>query len=163
MRCLDWARNTRRNHALEHATIAVLLRSLGRTIRLAGIATPTGFYLYGNLSRKEVRSAADEALTRIQCGESHLALSPLCGTNLVLGGILISLGILLPIKISSQSQNLSGSIIFGLLGAVFMKPVGKFIQKHVTTNPNLNGVTITQVRNGTISKRPYFKIETIDL
>lgn len=163
MRCLDWTRNIRRNHALEHATIAVLLRSLGRTIRLAGIATPTGFYLYGNLNRKEVRSAANEALTRMQCGESHLAISPLCGTNLVLGGALISLGIILPSKNSSPILNLFGSIIFSLLGAALMQPVGKFVQKHVTTNPNLDGVTITHVRNGAISKRPYFKIETTDL
>src|SRR5688572_24495883 len=82
---------TRRNHALEHATVAVLLQRLGTTIRLAGRSTATGFYLYGNLPTDAVESATHEALARLKAGEADLAVTPQCGTNLAVSGILAAL------------------------------------------------------------------------
>ena len=56
--------SVRRNHALEHATIAVLASKMGRELRVVGRATRSGFYLYGNLP-------SDRAPAR-QCGLSRL-------------------------------------------------------------------------------------------
>ena len=51
----------RRNHALEHATIAVLANKLGHDVRLVGRATRNGFYLYGDMPTEGVRGATTEA------------------------------------------------------------------------------------------------------
>src|SRR3972149_2408845 len=80
--------SVRRNHALEHATISVLASRLGRDIRLVGRATRNGFYLYGDMTPEQVRESTIEALHRLRRGESHLAVSPMCGTNLAVAGIL---------------------------------------------------------------------------
>src|SRR5690348_7827430 len=85
---------TRRNHALEHATIHILSSRHPR-LAMAGHSNPTGFFLIGDLSGEDVRSAAAEALSRLQNGESQLAIHPGCGTNYVVTGALTGLFALL--------------------------------------------------------------------
>ena len=63
---------TRRNHALEHATLNVLTQR-NRQIGLVGRSTPGGFHIYGNVSTEALRDAAAEALARLQDGEVDLA------------------------------------------------------------------------------------------
>ena len=98
----------RRNHALEHATIAVLLARHGLGLQLAGHAAPGGFYISGNVTAAQVGSAAEEALVRLQGGERHLALSPLCGTNIVLGGGLAGLASLAVLGSGDRRAALAG-------------------------------------------------------
>src|SRR5207247_8658926 len=81
----------RRNHALEHATISILLNRHG-PMRLVGRAVPDGFYIYGDIPTDRLRELADEALTRLQRGEADLAVSPLCGTTIAVAGVLARLG-----------------------------------------------------------------------
>src|SRR3712207_5717367 len=58
----------RRNHALEHATIVVMMeREPGR--KLNGFSTDEGFFVQGVRSTQEVESAAREALRRLRGGE----------------------------------------------------------------------------------------------
>ena len=81
---------TRRNHALEHATIHILSeRFPGRP--MAGHSNPTGFFLIGDLPTEHVREAVAEALTRLQNGEWQLAIHEGCGTNYVVTGGLAAL------------------------------------------------------------------------
>src|SRR3990172_13066226 len=89
------AGSIRRNHALEHATIAVLLARLGRDVRMIGRATRNGFYLYADVPTEQLELAANEALARLRRGESHLAVSPMCGTNLAVAGMLAGVASLL--------------------------------------------------------------------
>ena len=51
----------RRNHALEHATIAVMLDRQG-PMRVIGRASPDGFYVYGNVTTERLAEYATEAL-----------------------------------------------------------------------------------------------------
>src|SRR4030043_2064298 len=81
----------RRNHALEHAHISVLLSRRGPHTRVLGRAAPDGFYVYGDIPTDALEEFAREGLARLQRGESHLAVSPLCGTNLAVAGILAGL------------------------------------------------------------------------
>src|SRR2546428_9036412 len=81
----------RRNHALEHATISILLNRHG-PMRVVGRAVPDGFYIYGDVPTERLRELADEALTRLQRGEADLAVSPLCGRNIAVAGVLAGLG-----------------------------------------------------------------------
>ena len=48
----------RRNHALEHATLAVILRRLGHDIRAVGRATGDGYFLYADVPTEFFDSAA---------------------------------------------------------------------------------------------------------
>ncbi|HKZ50737.1 MAG TPA: DUF6391 domain-containing protein, partial [Dehalococcoidia bacterium] len=83
-----WAETLRRHHALEHATIALLVGRLPPGTRLMGLAIHDGFCLLGNVSTEAVEAAATEALARLKAGESSLAVSPSCGTNLAVTGIM---------------------------------------------------------------------------
>src|ERR671929_15874 len=77
----------RRNHALEHATIVVMMeRAPGR--KLNGFSTDDGFFVQGVRSVSEVESAAREALRRLQNGEKRLAIHRNCGTTLVAANLL---------------------------------------------------------------------------
>ena len=67
-----WVNSVRRNHALEHATVAVLLARHGPT-RLAGRASGDGFFILGDVGAEELASCASEALERLQRGQSSLA------------------------------------------------------------------------------------------
>ena len=65
---------TRRNHALEHATLHLLARSYRTS--MAGHSNPTGFFLLGDLNTEDVRIAVTEAYERLNAGESGLAVHP---------------------------------------------------------------------------------------
>src|SRR3990170_6659874 len=94
----------RRNHALEHATISILLSRHGPAVRVLGRAAPDGFYIYGDIPTETLTELAHEGLARLQRGESHLAVSPLCGTNLAVAGILAGLASLLAIGGRTRAQ-----------------------------------------------------------
>ena len=87
-------REIRRNHALEHATVAVLLER-GARPPLGGYSTPSGFIIFGRLEREMVEESAQEALARLSAGRAELAISPFCGTTIltraVLSGLITSL------------------------------------------------------------------------
>src|SRR6266540_7052196 len=87
----------RRNHALEHGTVTLMIGRVGPTIRLVGRATPDGFYIYGNVPTELLAECAAEALGRFKQGEAALAITPLCGTNIAVGGVLAGLGVAAPI------------------------------------------------------------------
>src|SRR5207237_10234183 len=88
--------SVRRNHALEHATITVLLNKLGRDVRMVGRATRDGYYLYADVPTDLLEESTFEALRRLKSGEGHLAVSPLCGTNLAVAGALAGIASTLP-------------------------------------------------------------------
>src|ERR671917_1772192 len=77
----------RRNHALEHATIVVMMkREPGR--RFNGFSTDEGFFVQGVRFTEEVDSAAREALRRLRAGEKRLAVHRNCGTTIVAANLL---------------------------------------------------------------------------
>ena len=53
---------TRRNHAVEHATLKILARKYDDKT-LAGHSNPTGFFLFGDIATDDIRSAIKEAMT----------------------------------------------------------------------------------------------------
>ena len=80
----------RRNHALEHGTVAVLMER-GVATPLGGYSTRRGFFILGRASAELVGEAAGEALARIVDGQRQLAISRHCGTNLVTSAVLAGL------------------------------------------------------------------------
>ena len=142
---LEIVRRTRKNHALEHATIAVLMER-GARPPLAGYSTPGGFFVYGSVSREEVTSAASEALGRLRAGHRELAISPYCGTNLVAGALLAGLLTGIAVRSSRSKLRRVPVVAAALVGSTFLgRPLGTLVQRHYTTLPDLRGAEITGV------------------
>jgi hypothetical protein len=132
----------RRNHALEHATIAVMMeREPGR--KLNGFSTDDGFFVQGVRSISEVESAAREAMRRLQNGEKRLAIHRNCGTTIVAANLLsaifflVTLGFLLYLRVGNLSL-----MILGILGSVVLAfalriPLSLILQRFVTTDADL--------------------------
>lgn len=150
MSVLDWSviGKTRRNHGMEHATVHVLsARRPG--INIVGRSTPYCFYIYGDLTAEEIDSAAHEALNRMKAGESHLAVHPGCGTNLVTYGTMAGLAAFAATAFPRRQKNRIESLPAAMLGAtlalLFAQPLGPMIQEHVTTSADMENMQILGV------------------
>lgn len=137
----------RRAHALEHATIQVLNRWFPM-LPLAGWSTHRAFYISGAVSASDVQAAATEALLRLRQGETHLAIHPLCGTNLVTAGTLVGLVTflaMLPGGSRSRRQRLPTVLLLSTLAMVIAQPLGLLVQEHVTTETNVAQTLVARV------------------
>ena len=138
---------TRRNHALEHATIHVLSEHEPRR-PLMGRTTDRGFYLFGEVETEEVATAVSEALDRLQGGEHSLAVHPRCGTNLATAGVLAGLSSFVVMssgRSKSRLARLPQIILAATMAVMVAQPLGLSMQKHVTTLPEVEGVTIEEI------------------
>jgi hypothetical protein len=137
----------RRNHALEHATVSVLLMRLGPSFRLVGRAVQDGYLLYADLPTELVTEASHEALERLRRGESYLAVSPLCGTNIAVGGVLAGLSSMMALGPNDRSRldrvpNVCMAAAFGIIAA---QPIGRLVQRYVTTDANMGDLEIASI------------------
>lgn len=139
---------TRRNHALEHATLH-LLAAKYRNQPMAGHSNPTGFFLLGDFSTSDVKSAAEEALARLRAGESGLAIHPGCGTNLLTAALLPATFAWAPLRGAKSTLwrllLIPLAILFAVFGYFLSKPLGPWLQKHITTEANPGGMQIVDV------------------
>ena len=137
----------RRNHALEHATVALLL---DRGIRppLGGYSTQGGFFIFGRASTEELSEAAHEALDRLRAGARELAISPYCGTNLVTGAVLAGLvSTLIMGRRKERRLRRLPVVAMGVVGATMLgRPLGMAIQRRLTTLAEMDGLGITGIR-----------------
>lgn len=142
----------RRNHALEHATIAVLMEN-GVRPPLAGYSVPGGFLIYGLASTELLSAAASQALERLQSGERELAVSPYCGSNLVVGAALAGIfaGAVL-YRPGGRLRRLPLVLAGSVVAAVAGRPLGKEAQRRYTTLPDAHGVEVTGVIRLGLSK-----------
>lgn len=137
----------RRNHALEHATIALLKQHLPPETRLSGRSTASGFYLYGGMPTELVEKSAREALALLQQGESYLAVSDLCGTNLAVGGILAGLAALLAVGRGRRLERLPRGLLAALTAALVAQPLGRWVQRNLTTQAQVGSLAIVGVEH----------------
>ena len=139
---------TRRNHALEHASIHILSAKHPER-HFAGHSNPTGFYLLGNVPTEDVRSAVTQAMTRLRAGESRLAIHAGCGTNLATTALLSGILAWLPLSGSRSVRRrlwlLPFALIFAVMGFVLSQPLGPWLQAHVTTEANPGNLQIGEV------------------
>lgn len=142
----DLIQNTRRNHALEHATVQLLIARLGPDLRVVGRASQNGFFLYGNLPADQVRACAHEALARLKAGEGYWAVTSLCGTNIATAGILAGLASSLVLG-AGKRRNLQGAMLAGMAAVTVAQPLGRLIQRYITTSPDLEGTEIVSIES----------------
>ena len=146
---LPFVLETRRNHALEHATLHVLAAKYPGS-PMAGHSNPTGFFILGNFPIDEVQFAVTQALTRLRAGERELAIHAGCGTNLatsalmagtfawfVLRGARSALGRILRLPFAAA---------FALVGFGLSQPLGPVIQSKITTDADMGDLQVIEVR-----------------
>ena len=133
----------RRNHAIEHATIAILVER-GHRPPMGGYSTPGGFWVYGNFPSEEVSEAANDALERLRAGESRLAISPYCGTNLAVGiAGAVLLASLIRKRVASRTARVP-LVAAAVLGAIMVKrPLGMAAQRELTTLSEVGDAEVT--------------------
>jgi len=135
----------RRNHGLEHATVALMLARQG-PMRVVGRSDHGGFYIYAKVDTDRLREYAEEALVRLQRGEEHLAVSPMCGTNIVVAGVLAGFTSYLALRrADGHVDGLTKAVLAGMLSVIASQPLGRLVQKYATTSPELADVRITSV------------------
>lgn len=139
---------TRRNHALEHATIHLLSpRNPGK--RMAGLSNPTGFFLLGDLTTEQIWESTREAQARLNAGENGLAIHPGCGTNMATTALLSGALAWLPLRGTKSTLwlllLLPLAFLFAILGYQLSKPLGEWLQRYVTTEANLGSLQIVNV------------------
>lgn len=139
---------TRRNHALEHASIHVLSAKYPQR-HFAGHSNPTGFFLLGNVSTEEVETAVTQAATRLRAGEKGLAIHAGCGTNLattlLLSGSLAWLPLMGSKSVRRRLWRMPFALAFAVLGFVLSQPMGPWLQANITTESNLGDLKIVDI------------------
>ncbi|MCA1837844.1 MAG: DUF6391 domain-containing protein [Actinobacteria bacterium] len=133
----------RRNHALEHATIVVMMeREPGR--RFNGFSTDDGFFVQGIRSMEEVDAAAREALQRLRAGEKKLAVHRNCGTTIVAANLLAAIFFLSALGVGIYlGWNVYLLILGGIVLSLLLRvPLSLFLQRFVTTDTDLSNVEV---------------------
>ena len=133
----------RRNHALEHATIVVMMeREPGR--RFNGFSDDDGFFVQGVRSKEEVDSAAREAARRLRAGEKKLAVHRNCGTTIVAANLLAAVSFLVALGVGLYLDwNVYLLILGGIaLSLILRVPLSLLLQRFVTTDADLTNVEV---------------------
>jgi hypothetical protein len=142
--------DVRRNHALEHATVQLLIARLGPELRLVGRASNNGFIIYGRVPPDALAECAQEGLTRLKRGEASWAVTPLCGTNIATAGIMASLATMAVSSISSGSKTkdrIGNAIAASVFAVALAQPVGRLLQEKLTTSPDLEDTEILSIES----------------
>lgn len=146
---LPFVLETRRNHALEHATLHVLAAKHPAS-PMAGHSNPTGFFILGNLPTEDVQAAVTQALTRLRAGESELAIHAGCGTNLATSALLAGTFAWFVLRGGKSAfgriLRLPFAILFAALGVLLSQPLGPLIQQKITTDAEMGNLQIVAVR-----------------
>jgi hypothetical protein len=145
---------TRRNHAVEHATLHILARKF-KNQSMGGHSNPTGFYLMGHFNKDDIMEAATEAMGRLRAGESELAIHEGCGTNIATSTLLPAMFAFVPMQQTRSNLwrvlLIPFAIVLAVFGYFLSKPLGPWLQRNVTTEADLGNmriVDIIPVRNG---------------
>ena len=147
-----WGR-VRRNHGLEHGTISLLLAELPHDRPMAGYSIPGGFLVIGDVTTKQVTEHAHAALARMKAGEADLAVSPFCGTNIVVGAALATLGTLAGYRLGGRGlRGLNRAFSNAVFAIVASRPLGRYVQQRYTTSGDVGGLSIESISRYEVGK-----------
>lgn len=158
---LEFIRSVRQNHALEHATVALLLAKLPPGARLLGRAASDGFYIYGDVPEEALAEAVEQALARLNRGEHALAVSSMCGTNLATTGVLAGLASMLALRGKSRLSQLPNVLLASVAAAVVAQPLGRIVQERFTVTAEVSDLIIAGIESRGSGPRTRHKIKTL--
>lgn len=141
--------STRKNHALEHATMTILAERY-KGVRMMGHSSPAGFILVADLPTEIVTEAVLEAKRRLENGEPNLAIHPNCGTNLVVSSLAGSAAAFSVLGLLSKNGRNTWwhylvATAFAVPAFMLAKPLGPKLQKNVTTDPETQEMAVQMV------------------
>ena len=154
-----FGRRTRQNHALEHATVTLLSQALP-DLNASARSNARGFIIFADLPLAEVRDASEEALGRLQAGESELAIHPNCGTNLAVGLSMAIIGSLFALTALRPRTRIVTVAAGSVAGMAVARPVGTLMQRYITTLPNVDDIRIRSVRRRRFFGRWVIEVQT---
>lgn len=139
----------RRNHGLEHATIHVLSKKFPSQ-SFAGISSPFGFTIIGDVTTEDVADAAIEALKKLRAGQADLAMHPNCGTNYAVAGMMAGVGAFIGMIGAGEStrkklERLPLMMTLATAALVLSRSLGPYIQKNITTTGHPDGLELAKV------------------
>ena len=147
-----WSK-VKRNHGLEHGTISLLLNGLQHHQPMAGYSIPGGFLVIGDVTTDQVKSCSNGALSRMQSGEADLAVSPFCGTNIVVTAMLTSLASVVGYRLAGRGlRGLNRAFSNSALAIVAAQPLGRSIQRRYTTSADVGEMRINSVSRYKLGK-----------
>jgi hypothetical protein len=161
---LPFISRIRRNHGLEHATIHVLIQR-SPYLSLVGRSDWGGYSIIGEVGTEDLESAAREALSRLQAGESDLAVHPRCGTNLATTGVLSGMAAFLALGIGRSRSRfrwayLPETLMAATVAAIIAQPLGYLLQQYVTTSGDAGHLQIVRVYRQRGGPVPVHRVET---
>lgn len=152
-------RRVRQNHALEHATFTILAQ-MDPGFTGSARSFSDGFIVFSNVDLDLLRRASDEALHRLQAGEAELAIHPNCGTNLAVGITFVTVGTMLGMASNRSRTRVTAAAASSLAGWAAARPLGEYVQRHFTTLPDLQGVSVVDISRRSFMGIPYIQVRT---
>jgi hypothetical protein len=151
----------RQNHALEHATIA-LLSSRYPESRLSGISFARGFFIFGAIPTEAIRPTAEQALGRLRGAEPELAIHERCGTNLAVTSMLTGFSAMTVSRLRRPYNTFSNVLLASTAALVLSRPLGLLVQRFITTRTPGRQMRVLSVRSLTFLGSPAHFIDTQD-
>ena len=143
---LDFLKRIRKNHALEHATISIAMSKTDKQGIVAGNSTQGGFLVYGGIPTDVLTESANEALDRLKSGEKELAVSPYCGTNLVVAAVVTGVACAIAVGSERRWSKLPSVITAASTAMLAARPLGYLVQKYLTTNGAVGRMRIREIK-----------------
>ena len=143
-----WER-IQRNHGLEHGSISLLMNRLPPGRSIAGYSISGGFLVLGDVPTETMEECAAEALGRMKAGERELAISPFCGTNIVVGAALATIGTAVALRFGRSLSRAFSNAVFAIVAS---RPLGRLVQRHWTTSADVESMSIDRVTRHEIGR-----------
>jgi hypothetical protein len=155
---------TRRNHGLEHATLN-LLSQFHPGKPFAGHSDGNGFWIIGDVSSEDLSLTIQEALKRLQSGQSELAIHKNCGTNLLVSGFAAGIagaaGLLgVGTKPRDKIERIPLITLFSIIALLVSRPLGPLLQRKLTVSADLSDFSILSVTQHSLNGMPAHRIRT---
>ncbi len=139
---------TRRNHGIEHATVYMLSRRQPDR-RLVARSNHRGFLVLGDTTDSELTDAVNEALRRLNAGDTNLVIHPNCGTNFVTSGVLAGVAAWMASRLGDQQrpwwEQFPLVTVAATLALFAAQPLGRALQAHITTSAQVAGIRLASV------------------
>ncbi len=145
---LSILQRVRRNHAIEHAAMHLLGRTL-QPPKLAARCDWRGITFYGDVDTGVLQSALEGGLLALNRGHRGLAVHPRCGSMISVSMLLAMLaGWLVQSDVKRKRAPGRGLLsIAGVAGAMLLaQPLGYAMQKHVLTDPDASRARLESIR-----------------
>jgi hypothetical protein len=115
-----------------------------------GFSGPRGFTLFTDLTAEEVYPTVKDALRMLKRGHTALAVHPNCGTNLIAAAVLTTVVTALGLqsrkeKPGERLERLLQLVLVNALALLAARPLGTWLQSHVTVDTEVSGVEIASI------------------